>query len=259
MKFHLTSIIPIALVFISFQYGKINAQAGTLDNSFSADGYALYAMPGYTTTNGTGIELESDGKYLVSGKVSSQNPSISKFLVIRVKNNGIIDSTFGEFGFSAHNTFGRSFAHDLGLQQDGKILVTGQDFDNVSITENIGVMRLNTDGSLDNTFGDTGRVDIDHGHTEEGHTIIQLADGKIVLTGHTDYDIPSNTIDGPTRTTFSLHVSTVMDRMTIHSEQMDLPLLISDKPRTTRKICFCRMLTISRAVVPAMVVSVMLH
>lgn len=175
-------------------------QAGTLDNSFSGDGYLLYSVPGTNSTTGTGIELQSDGKYLISGKAAAQIPvSFSKFLVVRLTQDGTLDSSFGEGGYTADSTFGRSFAHDLGLQSDAKILVTGQDFDNVSITENIGVMRLLPDGNLDSTFGYNGRVDIDHGHTEEGHTIIQLSDGKIVLTGHTDYDVATNTIDGPAR------------------------------------------------------------
>ncbi len=197
MKRYFTSILLCILLIATIHH--VNAQAGTLDNSFSDNGYALFSLSGYNTSTGTGIELENDGKYLISGKVSSQVPDISKFLAIRVNTNGTIDSSFGVNGFAANNTFGRSFAHDLGLQTDGKVLLTGQDFDNVSVTENIGVMRLKTNGSLDTSFGDSGRVDIDHGHTEEGHTIIQLADGKIVLTGHTDYDLPSNTIDGPNK------------------------------------------------------------
>jgi uncharacterized delta-60 repeat protein len=56
-------------------------------------------------------------------------------------------------------------------------------------------MRLNADGSIDSTFDGDGRLAINYGWTEEGHTIIQQPDGKIILTGHTDYDLPSNTIE----------------------------------------------------------------
>ncbi len=171
------------------------AQSIALDSTFADNGIFLFSVAGQTTTNGTGIELQSDGKYVISGKAASQNPNESSFLAVRLNHNGSLDNSFGTNGYSSHNVYDRSFAHDLGLQQDGKILLAGQDFNDFTVTENIGVMRLNTDGSIDSTFNDDGRLAINYGWTEEAHTIIQQPDGKIILTGHTDYDLPTNTIE----------------------------------------------------------------
>ena len=151
MNLRSTITIAIACFICSSICEDAGAQSGTLDNTFGEDGVFLYSIPGFNTTTATGIELQPDGKYVVSGKASSQVPDISKFIAVRVNPDGKIDSSFGTDGYAANNTYGRSFAHDLGLQQDGKILITGQDFDNVAVTENIGVMRLNADGSLDTT------------------------------------------------------------------------------------------------------------
>jgi uncharacterized delta-60 repeat protein len=191
--------LPVFIVlFLLFNHGA-TAQVGELDNTFSGDGIFLFKVPEVMTNTGTGIELDAEGNYVITGKSASQDPSFSNFLILRLKTDGTLDSSFSDDGYVATNTFDRSFAHDLGLQFDGKILVTGQDFNSIDTTENIGIMRLNSDGTLDESFGDSGRVDIDHGHTEEGHTIIQLPDGKVVLTGHTDYDLLAGEIDGTSR------------------------------------------------------------
>jgi uncharacterized delta-60 repeat protein len=102
-------------------------QAITLDSSFADNGIFLFAVPGQTTTNGTGIELQPDGKYVISGKAASRNPNESLFVAVRLNHDGTLDNSFGAGGYSANNIYDRSFAHDVGLQQDGKILLTGQD------------------------------------------------------------------------------------------------------------------------------------
>jgi uncharacterized delta-60 repeat protein len=174
---------------------QASSQIVGLDSSFGSNGIVTFSVPGMVSTNGTGIELDANGKYVICGKAASQVPSVSDFVVLRVNEDGSLDSSFNGSGYTTANVYDRSFAHDLAIQHDAKILVTGQDFDPELVKENIGILRLNGDGSRDVSFGDSGRVAINYGWTEEGHTIVQLADGKVLLTGHTDYDLPSQSIE----------------------------------------------------------------
>jgi len=67
------------------------------------------------------------------------------------------------------------------LQPDGKIVVTGWTF---LSDKDIALLRYNTDGSLDSTFGINGKVITDiNGETQEANAIALQQDGKIVLTG----------------------------------------------------------------------------
>jgi uncharacterized delta-60 repeat protein len=69
---------------------------------------------------------------------------------------GALDPTFGTGG-KVTTIFSNSvIPADVALQTDGKILVAGG-FDNVSIaTEAFGVVRYNSNGSIDTTFGTKG-------------------------------------------------------------------------------------------------------
>jgi uncharacterized delta-60 repeat protein len=82
----------------------------------------------------------------------------AQFALIRYHANGTIDSTFGINGIAEFTINGlNATAHAAELQSDGKILVTG-------FTSAVGsgqkavLVRLNTDGSLDSTFGNYGAV-----------------------------------------------------------------------------------------------------
>ena len=69
------------------------------------------------------------------------------------------------------------------LQSDGKIVVSGSTYDNVSY--NFAVARLNTDGSFDNSFGNTGKYSIDNsGIQEQGYSSFFQPDGKLVIAGN---------------------------------------------------------------------------
>lgn len=77
----------------------------------------------------------------------------------------------------------KSFATDVALQTDGKIVMSGYTWDNV--TGDVFVIRLNTDGSLDNTFGTDG-VALVSNSTDVTESIAVQSDGKILIGGYTD-------------------------------------------------------------------------
>ena len=76
-------------------------------------------------------------------------------------------------------------ADDVGrkvlVQADGKIVVAGYSVGSTT-GQDFAVVRYNLDGSLDTTFGGTGKVTTDLGSADEGGWSAALqSDGKIVV------------------------------------------------------------------------------
>jgi uncharacterized delta-60 repeat protein len=92
---------------------------------------------------------------------------------------GRFDSTFGVGGKVADLPF--SFrANDVTAQTDGKIVAVGTDEESGDFV----IIRLNTDGSLDQSFGDSGRVTTDFLEGEDiARAVVIQSDGKIVVAG----------------------------------------------------------------------------
>jgi uncharacterized delta-60 repeat protein len=94
---------------------------------------------------------------------------------------GTLDSSFGINGKVITENFEASINSIL-IQPDGKIVVGGVDY---SINAYL-VVRYNTDGSLDETFGQGGRAINDFGEPYFGKIIYAISlqpDGKIVAAG----------------------------------------------------------------------------
>jgi uncharacterized delta-60 repeat protein len=89
---------------------------------------------------------------------------------------GHLDRTFGANGIFTLS-LANSQANAVALQSDGKIVVAGQ------LGNKSGLIRLNTTGSLDNTFGSGGVVVVNHFGGDINQVIVGMAiqsDGKIV-------------------------------------------------------------------------------
>ena len=132
---------------------------GGLDASFNPDlGY-------FGTVNA--LARQSDGKVLVAGVYSRMN-GIGRNGLARVNGDGTLDPTFDAgSGFSGPPT-------SMILQSDGKILAVG-DFGTYNGTTVNGLVRINTDGSIDNTFVVTV--------SSNPSSVALQADGKILISG----------------------------------------------------------------------------
>jgi uncharacterized delta-60 repeat protein len=101
--------------------------------------------------------------------------------------DGDLDVTFGNGGRVTTDVFWRdgTFLSTLALQPDGKIIMagTGQPAGPASLTPNdICLVRYNTDGSLDTSFGSSGIVmtELTYGFEDVSSVWLQ-PDGKIVV------------------------------------------------------------------------------
>jgi uncharacterized delta-60 repeat protein len=157
---------------------------GTLDTSFNTSGKVITPFSSSSDDIGTSIAIQSDGKIIVAGysNISGNN----NFAVVRYNTNGTLDTSFNTSGkvttaFSGLNDFGNSIA----IQLDGKIVVAGST--DSSGNNDFAVVRYNTNGSLDMTFGTDGKViTAFSGSNDFGNSIAIQSDGKIVVAGSTD-------------------------------------------------------------------------
>jgi uncharacterized delta-60 repeat protein len=144
-------------------FGKFNFVNGVSYNNIvklNADGSVDTGFAIGTGFSGptTSFAIQSDGKYIIGGAFASFN-GVSKGKIVRLNSNGTLDTSFNVN--TAYNSFGISQGYgganyipinDIVIQPNGKILTSGCDlYSNGSIYRR-GIVRLNSNGSVDSTF-----------------------------------------------------------------------------------------------------------
>jgi uncharacterized delta-60 repeat protein len=155
---------------------------GTLDTSFGASGIALANIPNNILSSATGAAIQTDGKILAGGTVytlAGSKPFIG-LGIVRFNPDGSMDTSFGTAGVVTTLPLGavRCGGGPVALQLDGKILLAGGC--NTSSTGFSTIVRFNSSGSLDSTFGTGGAAVL----AEFPSAIALQSDGKIVAVGH---------------------------------------------------------------------------
>jgi uncharacterized delta-60 repeat protein len=161
-----------------FAVARYNAN-GSLDTSFNGTGKATadFSKLDY----GRSVTVHSDGKFVVAG--DAEHGDVRTFAVARFNANGTPDISFNKTG-KVITDFGGANAEARGVavQSDGKIVVAGFASDG---TEKFALVRYNLDGTLDTSFGGTGKVLTLVGISGSNATGVALqGDGKIVVAGY---------------------------------------------------------------------------
>lgn len=152
---------------------------GTLDNTFDGDGRVL--CDSGTIRDAFALAIQTDGKIIIAGTIDSN------FALYRYNSNGSLDNTFGISGKVVTDIASTSLdiIYSLALQSDGKIIAAGTTT-NSSTNSDIALIRYNTNGSLDNTFGTAGKVITNIVAFDEGTSVAVLSNGKIIVAGASD-------------------------------------------------------------------------
>jgi uncharacterized delta-60 repeat protein len=105
------------------------------------------------------------------------------FAVARYNPDGTLDTTFdGDGRVISINTPNFDGAVDVSIQADDRIVVLG--YVSLAAVPNFAVVRYNTDGSLDTTFGGTGIVTTSFGGTSnQPSAVVVQPDGKVLGVG----------------------------------------------------------------------------
>jgi len=154
---------------------------GSLDTTFGTGGKVTTAI-GSKDDNGFALAIQGDGKLVVAG--NSNNGSTVVFALARYNSNGSLDPTFGTTGTVITDINSRpAFATALGVQANGKLVVGGTSFNGSN--NDFVVVRYNTDGNLDNSFGGAGKVFTDFSSdSDEARALAIQGDGKLIVVGN---------------------------------------------------------------------------
>ena len=145
---------------------------GDLDPSFDPGSGPSHPQ---IVTRVTTVEVLSSGKVLIGGifLTYDDQPAIG---MARLNTNGGFDATFN-VGAGLDAAIDPARAHDFIEQPGGSIVVVGNFYTYDGIVRN-NIMRLFSDGTLDDSFG------TEQGVSDQVHRILQLQDGRILITGH---------------------------------------------------------------------------
>ena len=158
------------------------AQPGTLDFSFGNEGIVTSVIS-EGVNMAKAIAVQPDGKIIAVGQTGSSGSY--NVGVVRYNEDGSNDNTFGTSGMviiSATTT--NDYALDIVIQPDGKIVLGGYIYSSSGSTTDVLVIRLNANGTPDNTFGTDGIVITNFGTDEVTEAIVLQDDGKILLAGY---------------------------------------------------------------------------
>ncbi len=158
---------------------------GSLDSTFGVSGLVSVDVGGHPDEVRS-VVLQPDGKILVSGQ--GRVNLMRDFSIARFESNGDFDLTFGNQGkvIVSIAPSGQEYCEGMVLQPDGKIIAAGSYFNGTD--QDFAVVRYNSNGSLDTTFGTGGISTLQISNTPDYCTSVLLqSDGKIVLGGITEY------------------------------------------------------------------------
>ena len=156
---------------------------GEVDASFADNGLFLYDNINNEDV-AYSVAVQNDQKIVFCGS-SFSDGVLGKTTVFRLLPNGSFDPDFGTEG-KVFVEFGiLEFARALLLQPDGKIVIGAESIDPLAPeTGWFWVLRFNTDGTADSSFGDNGRVKSpQYDISPETVDLLLQPDGKIIHTG----------------------------------------------------------------------------
>jgi uncharacterized delta-60 repeat protein len=161
---------------------------GTLDTSFGTNGILFYdSFPGQSVV--TSVSWYPDGRMLLSGTTQDVTSNAVDLFVARISEDYTLDTAFALNGYLTFNCGTTADANTITVEKniiskilsDASILVAGSSsIDNLS---DFFVLKLNSSGTVDATFGNQGRTITDLGANDFLKAIHVMDDGKIILSG----------------------------------------------------------------------------
>ncbi len=164
---------------------------GSLDETFGINGIKSISV-GHTKGRANSLAIQGNGKILITGEAKRTSNTEPEFATIRCNSDGSLDTSFGENGIAWTSTSIYSeTATAVKVQNDNKILVAGYGVGNTSISVDFIVTRYNSDGSLDNTFGNSGVVitafeESNGARQDRPSDLLIQPDGRILVAGTSD-------------------------------------------------------------------------
>ncbi len=150
---------------------------GSLDTSFNGTGKII------TTLSNSSVAIQTNGKVVVAG--SGYNGSRIDFTIFRYNTDGSLDNSFNGTGKTVTQIGDSSYANELAIQTDGRIVVVGSSRNDSR--DNFALVRYNTDGSLDTSLNGNGKIltpVVTSTYGSGASSVAIQPDGKIVAAGN---------------------------------------------------------------------------
>lgn len=164
---------------------------GDLDQTFDSDGKVTTELNSGNDDFAYAVTIQPDGKIIVVG--DTDNGTNTDFGVVRYNTNGSLDTSFGSGG-KATIPFGTGFdfVNSVAVQSDGKIILAGYT-ETAANNIDFALIRLESNGIPDPTFGINGKVTTDIGGIEDRIIgLVLQSDGKIIAAGSTDNGVQAD-------------------------------------------------------------------
>jgi uncharacterized delta-60 repeat protein len=145
--------------------------AGKPDETFGSRGGTFTPVAGIQ--GASAVARQPDGKLVLAGDAAGQDA----WVLARYNADGTLDSGFGFGGVTLTQALENgAFAADVVVSAGGKLLAAGV------LDGAFALVRYNPDGSLDDSFGDGGKVLSPSAHLVPG-ALVELPDGQLVVGG----------------------------------------------------------------------------
>jgi uncharacterized delta-60 repeat protein len=162
--------------------GMTWAQAGQLDMTFAAKGIFLLNSIGQQGGS-TRVALQTDGRIVLAAPSGDPRKSNNGIALVRLNTDGTPDASFGTAGEVVYGV-DHTVPVGVAIQPDGKILVGSTSGANADGGGGFVLARFNSNGSVDNSFGTGGRLDVvPFGTAIQSAALALQPDGKILMTG----------------------------------------------------------------------------
>jgi uncharacterized delta-60 repeat protein len=154
---------------------------GALDTSFGNGGWTLLAIG--KSSIAAAVALQSNGDLVIAGTGGDPTAYAQSLAAVRLTPSGQLDSSFGNRGIVTVPVGYNAAATAVAIQQDGRIVLGG-----TATTDHnrFVAARLNPDGSLDQSFGNSGIELLGPAAAAWGMAL--QSNGDIVLAGQQAYN-----------------------------------------------------------------------
>ncbi len=178
---------------VDFAVTRLNAN-GTLDTAFGSKGIVAigFDLGGANIDRATSVVIQNDGRILVAGFAQIDAAGDYDFAIARLTATGELDPTFDTDGrqtiaFDFAGSTNDDRATGIALDSSGRIVVVGTVARATAGDTDFGIVRLNTDGSLDAMFDIDGRqtvgFDLGGNNADAAAGLVVLSNNRIVVAG----------------------------------------------------------------------------
>jgi uncharacterized delta-60 repeat protein len=164
--------------YCGYYYDLAYEFVGRMDGSGAVD--ASFAAERLEDVKVFDVAVQPDGKVVAVGATVENNLNRWAATIFRLERDGPLDPTFGDGGIVRLVSGLRNAASAVTLDPDGRIVVGGSE------NNQLMVLRLNPDGSVDNSFGSAGYF--------RGPPAVAIRRLHILRTGTGGYRITANSI-----------------------------------------------------------------